>query len=158
LNQKVNDWLVEHAPESKIGMHEPVMSIGAASEISGLSESALRKYESAGLIIFFRTATRRRLLSMEDLERIRLIQNFVKKQGLNLEGILRLWTLVPCWELKQCSEKYKDKCEALTSFHRPCWVLMKNKGCAGNLECRDCEVYRFGAYCTEDLKSLIHKV
>jgi len=62
MTAELKKWLTEHAPESDVNLNEPVMSIGVAANIAGLSESALRKYETAGLIIFHRTSTRRRVL------------------------------------------------------------------------------------------------
>lgn len=157
MSPELKKWLTEHAPESNVNVNEPVMSIGVAANIAGLSESALRKYETAGLIIFHRTATRRRVLSLEDLERVKIIQSLIKKRGLNLEGILRLWTLIPCWDLKKCDSEIRMDCIAVSDSSRPCWVLFKNQGCDGQVDCRTCEVYRFGAYCTEDIKALIRK-
>lgn len=158
MKTNLSNWLKEHAPNIGVMINEPVMSIGAATRIVGLSESALRKYEAAGLIIFHRTQTRRRLVSLEDIERIKLIRNLIKSKGLNLKGILRLWTLIPCWELKQCSEEDRKDCPATTDSHSPCWTLLENKGCLSEPDCRSCEVYRYGAYCTEDLKSLIRGI
>jgi len=157
MTAELKKWLTEHAPESDVLVNEPVMSIGVASKIAGLSESALRKYEAAGLILFHRTATRRRVLSLEDLERVKIIQSLIKKKGLNLEGILRLWTLIPCWDLKKCDSEVRNDCQAVNDSSRPCWVLLRNQGCDGQPDCRSCEVYRFGAYCTEDIKALIRK-
>ncbi len=154
---RLSTWLKEHAPVTGVKINDPVMSLGTASNITGLSESALRKYEVTGLIIFHRNDTNRRMVSLEDIERIRMIQNLIKKQGLNSEGILRLWTLFPCWDLKECSSEEREDCQATVDSQRPCWVLMKNKGCMSELDCRNCEVYRFGAYCTEDLKSIIRE-
>ena len=155
MKKHFEDWLKNHAPHPGVGLTEPVISIGAAAHLTGLSESALRKYEAAGLIIFYRTPTNRRMLSLEDLERIRLIQSMIKRKGLNLEGLLRILTLIPCWELKRCSDAERENCPASVDSRRPCWVLHENRGCLGEPDCRTCEVYRFGAYCTEDLKSLI---
>ena len=158
MKESLSNWLKEHAPHVTMRVNDPVMSIGAATRIVGLSESALRKYEAAGLIIYNRTASRRRLLTMEDIERIRIIQQLIKGRGLNLEGILRLWALIPCWELKECASEYKQNCPAMIESERPCWILMQNKGCAGSPNCLECEVYRFSAYCTEDLKSLVRGI
>jgi len=157
MTAELKKWLTEHAPESDVNLNEPVMSIGVAANIAGLSESALRKYETAGLIIFHRTSTRRRVLSLEDLERVKIIQGLIRNKGLNLEGILRLWTLIPCWDLKKCSSEIRSNCKAVDDSTRPCWVLMRNSGCDNQSDCRTCEVYRFGAYCTEDIKALIRK-
>ncbi len=147
-----------HAPDVNLRVNDPVMFIGAATKITGLSESALRKYEATGLIIFHRTAANRRMLSLEDIERIRMIRNLIKRRGLNLEGILRLWALLPCWELKQCAADERRDCPAIVDSQRPCWVLLKNQGCTIEERCRECEVYRFSAYCTEDLKSLVRNL
>lgn len=151
-------WLMDHAPRKGIDALAPVISISAAARITGLSDSALRKYESAGLIIFHRTAGNVRMLCVEDLERIELIQCLIKERGLNLEGILRLWALLPCWEFKRCQPESREHCPAMHDSERPCWVLLSGeKGCEGKL-CRTCEVYRFGAYCTEDLKVLLRRL
>ncbi|MCX6641721.1 MAG: MerR family transcriptional regulator [bacterium] len=148
-------WLEGHAPQQGLDHLAPVISISAASAITALSNSALRKYESAGLIIFHRTSGNTRMLCIEDLERIKVIQHLIKRCRLNLEGILRLWALLPCWEFKRCSLSSRAECPALKDSDRPCWVShQKSKGCEGQ-SCRTCEVYRFGAYCTEDLKSLL---
>lgn len=157
MKRKLGNWLKEHAPITGVKIHDPLMTLGMLTSITGLSESALRKYEASGLIIFHRNDSNRRMASLEDIERIRMIQNLIKKQGLNSEGILRLWTLIPCWELKECGTKDREDCPATSDSQRPCWVLLENKGCMGEPECRTCEVYRFGAYCTEDLKSMIRK-
>jgi hypothetical protein len=70
--------------------YQPVISIGTAAGMVGLSVSALRKYEREGLLIFFRTSTGRRLLSYSDLRRIKMIQQLINDIGLNIEGIRRL--------------------------------------------------------------------
>ena len=162
LESKILDdlaqWLKDHAPKTGIDHLAPLITISVAARMTGLSDSALRKYESAGLIIFHRTEGNVRMLCIEDLERIRLIQHLIRKRGLNLEGILRLWALLPCWEFRKCSRDTLEGCPALSDHDRPCWVALSDeKGCEGE-SCRTCEVYRFGAYCTEDLKALVHNL
>lgn len=154
MKDKFSHWLNRHAPVSEISIEDPVMTIGEAARITGLSKSALRKYEANGLIIFHRTQTNRRLVSLEDLERIRIIQQLVKQKRLNLEGILRLWALLPCWELKLCTETDRKTCTAITDPIRPCWIHNRNEGCAIISKCSECNIYRFSAYCTDDIKSL----
>ncbi len=156
MNSSISDWLKEHSPIISVETDVPVMYIGEAARITGLSESALRKYEAAGLVVFYRTETNRRLVSLEDLERIRKIRYLMKSKGLNIKGILRIWALIPCWELKECSPDDRENCPATESSEAPCWVLLRHKGCAVISSCSKCVVYRFAAYCTEDLKSLLH--
>ncbi len=134
---------------------EPVYTIGQAAELTGLSMSALRKYEAAGLIVYFRTESGYRLLSKEDITRIRLIQHLIKKKGLNLEGIRRLWALLPCWELTGCTEEEWGQCPVRQGVNDPCWVINSERGGCGQNKCRTCEIYRMAASCTEDLKRLV---
>ncbi|NQT35019.1 MerR family transcriptional regulator [bacterium] len=156
MNSYISDWFQEHSPILSVDTDDPVMYIGEAARITKLSESALRKYEAAGLIVFYRTKTNRRMVSFEDIERIRKIQYLVKTKGLNIEGILRIWALIPCWELKECFPDHRQNCPATVSSERPCWVLHQHKGCAVIPSCSKCVVYRFSIYCTEDLKPLLH--
>ncbi|MBU0519465.1 MerR family transcriptional regulator [bacterium] len=156
MDYDFKNWLKDRAPKGRLDQLAPVIGISAAAKLTKLSDSALRKYEATGLIIYHRTAGGSRMLCIEDLERIRIIQHLIKKKGLNLEGILRLWALLPCWEFRKCDEQTLESCPAAKDSDRPCWVVLREaKGCEG-VDCRTCEVYRFGAYCTEDLKSLVH--
>lgn len=137
---------------------EPIISIGTAAEKVGLSVSALRKYEAEGLLIYHRTETGRRLLSRSDIERIRIIQHIINDLGLNMEGIRRLLALLPCWRLKPCNETEKQVCEAVANAVRPCWMVRETECSRRGLDCRRCNVYRFGAYCTETMKALLHNL
>jgi hypothetical protein len=157
MKKKLSKWLKDHAPIAGAKINDPLMSLGTVTKVIGLSVSALRKYEASGLIIFQRNDSNRRMASLEDVERIKMIQNLIWNKGLNSEGILRLWTLFPCWAFNECSNEQRENCQALVDSERPCWVLMKNKVCTNEPDCRACEVYRFGAYCTDDLKSMIRK-
>ncbi len=142
---------------SKIELSDPLIHIGKAAKILNLSESALRKYEAAGLVIFHRSESNRRILSQEDIERIKHIRMLINSEGLNIQSILRLWSLIPCWELKECLPEARDKCEAISDYKRPCWVALRNQGCNLITSCSECVVYRFSAYCTDDLKSLYYQ-
>jgi len=136
--------------------HEPLISIGTAAKKTGLSASAIRKYEREGLLLLFRTTSGRRLLSQADVNRIMNIQHLVNRLGLNMEGIRRLLAILPCWKMKPCSPKQRDNCPAYVDCAKPCWMLAKH-GCAdaGN-HCRDCAVYRQGVYFADDIKPLLH--
>jgi DNA-binding transcriptional MerR regulator len=135
---------------------DPVISIGTLAEKVGLSVSAIRKYEVAGLIIPHRANSGHRMFSYEDITRIRVIQYMIKDLGFNAEGIRRLQALLPCWDLLPCQKKVRNKCQAFEDNSKPCW-MMKHAHCTlqGN-ECRNCLVYRFGSLCIEDIKKLIY--
>lgn len=139
---------------------EPIISIGTAAKKVNLSVSALRKYEREGLLIFHRTETGRRLLSRSDIRRIELIQHMINDVGLNMEGIRRLLALLPCWDLKPCSHECDRRstaeCQARTEPRYPCWMLDRNLCACQGEDCRNCNVYRYGAYRAETMKSFLH--
>ena len=136
---------------------EPVMSIGTLAAKVGLSDSAIRKYENACLVIAHRTPSGHRRFSHEDIDRIRNIQRMIQDLGVSIEGIRRLQALLPCWELLPCSPQRREACPAHQDNTRPCWMI-KGLDCQpshGN-ECRECVIYRFGSLCTEEIKSLVY--
>jgi MerR family transcriptional regulator/heat shock protein HspR len=137
-------------------IRDPVISIGVLAQKVGLSVSAVRKYESAGLIIAYRTDSGRRLFSPEDIERVRNIQHMIKDLGLNIEGIRRMQALLPCWDFAACDAETRENCPSFNDNTRPCWTI-KGLDCAPQgSECRCCIVYRFGSLCTQDIKRLLH--
>ena len=135
---------------------DPVISIGILAQKVGLSVSAVRKYESEGLIVAHRTPSGHRLFSHEDISRVKNIHHMIQGLGLNVEGIRRMQALLPCWDLRPCDEETRNTCPAYNDNTRPCWMI-KGLDCApqGN-ECRQCEVYRLGSLCTQDIKSLLY--
>jgi MerR family transcriptional regulator/heat shock protein HspR len=137
-------------------LEDSVISIGVLAARVGLSVSAVRKYENEGLVIAHRTEAGHRLFSHEDIGRVRNIQHLIQDTGLNIEAIRRMQALLPCWELRGCSDEIRVQCPAYEERARPCW-MMKGLACArqGN-ECRRCDVYRFGSLCTEEIKHLLH--
>jgi len=152
----MTDWDKNHKSSGGPEYHEPVISIGMAAEKVGLSASALRKYENEGLLILHRTESGRRLLSQADIKRIEIIHHLIQKLGLNIEGIRRLLAILPCWKLKPCDEKDRDNCPAYLDSVQPCWMLKNSVCTAAGHDCRACNVYRYGAYFTEDIKTLLH--
>lgn len=137
---------------------DPVISIGTAAKKVGLSVSALRKYEKEGLLIYYRTETGRRLLCQADIKRIGMIQHLIRDLGLNVEGVRRLLALLPCWDLKLCSERDRRTCDAVHDTLHPCWMVNETKCARKGFDCRECEVYRYGAYCAVTMKMLLHRI
>ncbi|MGB9736514.1 MAG: helix-turn-helix domain-containing protein [bacterium] len=77
-------------------MVEKLYSIGEASKKLGLSAPTLRMYEHHGVLIPYKAKSGRRYYSDADIERIKCIKHLIKDVGLNLEGIRRLFALLPC--------------------------------------------------------------
>lgn len=140
----------------KQSYQEPVIGIGTLAKRVGLSVSAIRKYEDEGLIIAHRTGSGHRMFSYEDIKRIETIKRLLKKLGFNIEGIRRTQAFLPCWELLPCKNSEKISCEAFSNVAHPCW-LIKDAHCSlQSNKCRECDVYRFGSLCTENVKELLH--
>jgi MerR family transcriptional regulator/heat shock protein HspR len=143
--------------QAKIKANEPIIAIGTLAEKLGVSVSTVRKYESEGLIISFRTGSGHRLFSLEDVERMRSIQRLIQQLGLNIEGIRRLQAFLPCWEILPCDDEKREKCQTLQDTSKPCWMNQECDCSSGNVEkCRNCAVYRFGSMKTENIKDLVH--
>ncbi len=68
----------------------PVFMISVAAELAEMHPQTLRTYERRGLIRPKRSSKSTRLYSMQDVERLRRIQQLVSECGLNLAGVERV--------------------------------------------------------------------
>lgn len=68
----------------------PVFMISVAAELAEMHPQTLRMYERRGLIRPRRSSKSTRLYSMDDVERLRRIQQLVAECGLNLAGVERV--------------------------------------------------------------------
>ncbi len=68
----------------------PVFMISVAAELAEMHPQTLRMYERRGLIRPKRSSKSTRLYSMDDVERLRRIQQLVAECGLNLAGVERV--------------------------------------------------------------------
>jgi MerR family transcriptional regulator/heat shock protein HspR len=117
----------------------PVYTIGTAAEILGIHPRTLRLYEDGGLIRPARK-NNRRFYSANDLQWISCIRYLIHENGLNQEGLRRLLALIPCWEIKNCSEAGRAGCAACTDRSSPCWDLARRSSMDSN-RCYECDVY-----------------
>lgn len=116
-------------------------NISTAARMLGISARMLREYEKDGLIKPLRNPSNRyRLFSNEDLQWIRCIRQLIHHEGLNIKGIRRLLTFMPCWELKKCPTEIRLKCKAVVDRSLPCWTEA-GKHCQDADRCRACKVY-----------------
>lgn len=127
--------------QTSIDILDPVFTIGITAKRLGVSPETLRLYEKAGLLVAYRTKTGRRLYSQRDLEWIACIRRQIQEHKLNLAGIRRLLALIPCWDLKPCSEEERVSCPAFLSNNEVCWSLEETgERCKGE-DCRICPAY-----------------
>jgi MerR family transcriptional regulator/heat shock protein HspR len=68
----------------------PVFMISVAAELAEMHPQTLRMYERKGLIQPRRSSKSTRLYSLDDVERLRRIQQLVAECGLNLAGVERV--------------------------------------------------------------------
>ncbi len=119
----------------------PVYPISVAAELLDVHPRTLRLYEKRGLISPKRRGNKR-FFSNNDLHWIRCIREMIHKKGLNIVGIKRLLCLLPCWQIKGCTEEEREECSAYQDRTEPCWELTK-KICPRKFEvCRECRVYQ----------------
>ena len=68
----------------------PVFMISVAAELAEMHPQTLRTYERRGLIRPRRSSKSTRLYSLDDVEKLRRIQQLVGECGLNLAGVERV--------------------------------------------------------------------
>jgi len=147
----------ELTQESRPDSTEPLYTLSVASRLSGISIYTIQQWINKGLILPFKTPTKRNLFSDIDIKRLRNIRGMIDEHGLNIAGIKALYALIPCWILKPCADKDREICQAFESTTYPCWdATVKGPECK-NIDCRTCEVYRVPAE-TENIKSLLKKL
>lgn len=122
-------------------IERPVYTIGVAADMIGVSVHTLRAYENSGLILPQRTKTKRRLYSRNDIERLQFIRMMIEERGLNIAGIKVLLSLIPCWDLVDCSIEDRRNCDAFTNMEEPCWVVTNTGDACKDEDCRKCSIY-----------------
>jgi MerR family transcriptional regulator/heat shock protein HspR len=148
-------------PETSIEFHpdksEPLYTLSVVSRLSGVSVYTIQQWINKGLILPFKTSTKRNLFSDIDVKRLRNIRALIDEHGLNLAGIKALYALIPCWIIRPCTEKDRKVCHAYDSTYYPCWEAAEKGPECKNADCRNCKVYQAPAE-TENIKSLLKKL
>ena len=139
-----------------VDIHDPVLSIGIVAKKLNIAVQTIRLYEQEGLIISHKTSSGRRMYSWHDLERLRCIRAMITEHGLNLSGIKKLMSLIPCWEYKGGLDDDCQKCPAYYEAQGPCWTEKKVGPKCQNADCRECPVYRVEISCNK-IKEIIYK-
>ena len=139
--------------------YEAVLTIGVVAKQLNVSVQTLRLYEQEGLILPYKTKGGRRIYSMHDMDRLRCIREMIKVHGLNLNGIKRLMSMIPCWEFKGGLDEECRNCPAYYEAKGPCWTRGDVGPKCQLVDCRLCEVYRIDINCNK-LKEVIfgHKM
>lgn len=121
---------------------QPVYPIRTAAKLLNISVHTLRMYEKENLIIPYKKSTNHRLYSQFDIDRIRCIRQAINELKISINGIKAIYSLMPCWEIKKCSNEERNRCKAYSTHYGPCWATKSNDTICAPQACRDCEVYK----------------
>jgi len=138
-------------------LDNPKYTISNAAKLLGISVHTLRMYEREGLIIPFKKESGQRLYSDQDINRIVCIRNSIKSEKLNIQGLRKILSLIPCWAIVNCSEEDRQNCDAYSTFSKPCWIYNHTKNMCKVKDCRDCEVYKSFGTC-ESIKNKLKEL
>jgi MerR family transcriptional regulator/heat shock protein HspR len=119
----------------------PIYTISTAANLLNISVHTIRMYEREGLLIPFKKPSGQRLYSDADIERIECIRHSIKRGNLNIQGIKKILSLIPCWSITNCSKKERKLCNAYNSFIQPCWMYRYKENYHKTRSCRECRVY-----------------
>ena len=137
--------------------HEPLFTISTAANLLGVSVQTLRLYEKEGLVLPFKKSSKHRLYSRADIERIECVRRAITEKKISINGILAMYSLIPCWDIVNCSEEDRNKCQAYAGHSKPCWSYPHPGTTCETLVCRDCDVYKNFADC-EKIKESIKNI
>ncbi len=132
----------------------PKYPIREAARKLQISVHTLRMYEREGLILPFQKSTRHRMYSDADIERLRCIRATINEKKISINGIKTMLSLIPCWDIVNCSELDRLNCEAYSVSEKPCWTYSHTTNVCASFECSKCYVYQSFQDCST-IKSAI---
>jgi len=135
----------------------PVYTLSVTADLSGIPVHSIRQYIDKGLMIPFKKESSRNLFSQVDILRLKYIHKLLDEYGLNIAGIRTLLAHIPCWAIRLCSDKEREKCQAYISETNPCWEASEKGTLCKNTNCRICDVYR-SVENYPDLKSFLKTI
>ncbi|SRR5574338_276104 len=134
----------------------PVYPIRTAAKLLNISVHTLRMYEKEDLIIPFKKSTSHRLYSKSDIERINCIRSAINDSKISINGIKTIYSMMPCWEVLNCSKEDRSKCAAYLRHNSPCWAIKGEDTICASKDCRSCTVYQDYGECGS-IKKFIRK-
>lgn len=135
---------------------KPVYPIRTAAKLLNISVHTLRMYEKEDLIIPFKKSTSHRLYSKSDIERITCIRSAINDSKISINGIKTIYSMMPCWEVINCSKGDRSRCAAYLRHNGPCWAVKGEDTICASKDCRTCSVYLDYGECGS-IKNFIRK-
>lgn len=135
---------------------EFIYSIGVVAKRLNISVETIRLYEREGLLLINKMPSGHRRFSEKDVERLQCVRDMITEKGLNIEGVRRMMSMIPCWKYyPDCSLEQHPDCPAYTTSKAPCWALEGKPDVCENQDCYNCPVYQMHIEC-DQIKSLYH--
>jgi len=134
--------------------NEPIYPIRTAARLLNISVHTLRMYEKEKLIIPFKKSTNHRLYSNSDIQRIKCIRLAINDSKISINGIKTIYSMMPCWEVINCSKEDKSRCGAYLTHNGPCWSVKGENTICAMKDCRSCSVYKDFGEC-DSIKNFI---
>ena len=125
----------------EVPFEKPIYPIRTAAKLLNISVHTLRMYEKENLILPFKKSSSHRLYSKSDIERIECIRNAINESKISINGIKFILSMMPCWEVINCSQKDRNRCNAFLKHEDACWASKGAETICAKKECRECEVY-----------------
>ncbi len=66
---------------------QPILTISVAAKLLHLHPRTIMLYEKIGVFLSQRTDTKRRMFSINDLERLQFVKYLTQVKGVNLQGV-----------------------------------------------------------------------
>jgi MerR family transcriptional regulator, heat shock protein HspR len=141
--------------DKNIDRYEAVFTIGTVAQKLGVAVQTVRMYENDGLVLPHKTSTGRRMYSLHDLERLRCVREMIVDYGMNISGIKRMFSLIPCWDYMGGVDDDCLGCPVYSQAIGPCWSIRNVGEKCIQASCRECEVYRLDVNC-HTIKNIIY--
>jgi MerR family transcriptional regulator, heat shock protein HspR len=142
--------------ETNENYNQPLYSISVAAKLLEVSVHTLRMYEREGLIVPYKKESSHRLYSQADIDRLRGIRVAINECKISINGIKSLYSMIPCWHIVKCSADDRKACDAFVSHSNPCWSFNHKNNKCGNMDCRECTVYKDYKECRSIKQSIIN--
>ncbi len=141
--------------EKPIDKYDPILTIGTVAKKLKVTVQTVRVYEKEGLIVPSRTKSKHRLYTLHELDRLQCVRKMITEKKMNIQGIKRILSLIPCWEFMGGLDDVCGSCPGYFEASGPCWSLKKVGDKCKTKDCRSCRVYRLELNC-EKMKEIIY--
>ncbi|MBD3165471.1 MerR family transcriptional regulator [bacterium] len=117
------------------------MRVSDAANVLGVTPSTIRIYDNRSLAVLPRDENGYRVLNNRELRRIADMRGFMLAQRLNLNSLVALSAMIPCWNIMACSKERRAVCRRGSDGEHPCWHYHRDTGGCLDVPCSECTVY-----------------